>query len=689
MNVKGRIAFVKFGGLSAGGTERWLQTMAVLMQHRGFIVDYYYCDAAPYIGSDFKHPDTDNHRRKFLEDNGVNLIEFKVGFKDVTKATHDWVDTNFWDIFDQTKYDLVQTAKAGPAEYPYNLIEIPIIEYVTLSAGVDHSANIAWSIHCSQWQRKVWMNSGGAVSRSSVIPVIPDKPITSLNLRQSLGIPDDAFVAGLHQRDNADIFSDWPLGAFKDLPKDSHFVLLGGSDKYVEQAHALGIENFHKLPHSGDPITISKFLNSLDVYLHGRKDGETFGNVIAEALLHGLPCISHYSSGGANAQVETIGPGGFFLESKREYRGSLLKLHGDLGLRKKLGLLGKEHAEKHFSADHATDILESLYLRIIQGETHSYSQSKSILPYALSHLGYLVAGDLEDKSAIESHALYGGCPEKFDVKLSNRLSKKSGTVYFDIGANSGLYSPEIAFHNRSAQIYAFEPQPDCALKLETTVSLNRWSDRFEVLRLGLSDRKGELSLSLSGSGSTFDDAFNDYKSTNKIDCKVDTLDNFVKSNSIARIDFIKIDVEGHELQVLMGAKESIRQFRPILFVEIARTISDRDYFNLNFEKVFDFAREMNYVPLRSNGKSMILPRRKNSNIHHVHMYLLVPAEITFLVSAKLLTFIALFHVSSILNEICVLFRRLTWKFSHFYQILKTKTLITANKLTANGRFGRL
>ena len=42
MKSKGRIAFVKFGGLSAGGTERWLQTMAVLMQQRGFTIDYYF-----------------------------------------------------------------------------------------------------------------------------------------------------------------------------------------------------------------------------------------------------------------------------------------------------------------------------------------------------------------------------------------------------------------------------------------------------------------------------------------------------------------------------------------------------------------------------------------------------------------------------------------------------------------------
>lgn len=682
MKPKGRIAFVKFGGLSAGGTERWLQTMAVMMQQRGFTVDYFYCDSAPYIGSDFRHPDTDEHRKKFLEDNQINLVKFKVGFKDVTKSTHDWVDTDFWEIFDQTKYDLVQTAKAGPAEYPYNLMNIPIIEYVTLSAGVDHSSNIAWSIHCSQWQRKLWMSSGGDISRSSVIPVIPDEPTTTQSLKEALGIPVDSFVAGLHQRDSADIFSDWPLNAFQSLPRDAHFILLGGSEKYVDQAKKLGISNFHKLSHSADPIIISAFLNSLDIYLHGRKDGETFGNVLAEALLHGVPCISHRSATGANAQIETIGPGGFFLESKLEYKEKLLELHADRVLRKNLGLIGKKHAERYFNANHAADLLESLYDRFIQGKTGSLTSSTSPLQYAFSHLGYFVAGDLEDKSAIESHALYGGCPEKFDVRLSNWLNSRSGIVYFDVGANSGLYSPEIAFHNPSAQIYAFEPQPGCIAKIETTAGLNGWTDRFRVLPLGLSDNKGELSLSLSGSGSTFDDFFNDFKSENSILCKIDTLDNFVKSNSISKIDFVKIDVEGHELQVLMGAQETIRNSRPILFVEVARTILGRDYINLNFDNVFDFASDLKYVSFRSNGKGMIFLRRKNLGIDHVHMYLLIPREIVFLVSARLIVFVLIFHISNISDKIGSLLCRIILKSSHLLTRLKTGLALSKNRIIA-------
>ena len=680
MKSKGKIAFVKFGGLSAGGTERWLHTMAVLMQQRGFSVDFYYCDSAPYIGSTFLHPDTDAHRKKFLEDNHINLIKFKVGFKDITVPTHDWVDTDFWEVFDQTKYDLVQTAKAGPAEYPYFLMNIPVIEYVTLSAGVDHSTNIAWSIHISQWQRKLWMDGGGNISRSSVIPVIPDKPVTDQNLRKVLGIPADAFVAGLHQRNSEDIFSDWPLGAFQHLPTDAHFILLGGAEKYVEQAKKLRICNFHKLPHSADPHIISSFLNSLDIYLHGRKDGETFGNVLAEALLHGVPCISHHSASGANAQVETIGPGGKFLKSKSEYRQTLLEMYGSPALRKQLGELGREHAEKYFNAMHAGDSLERLYRSIITGQNHSQSAQGTPLPFALSHLGYLVAGDLEDNSAVESHALYGGNPESFDLKIAKSLNKDFESVFFDIGANSGLYSAEIAFHNPSAQIYAFEPQPRNLEKIKASAALNGWSRRFKIFPLTVSDTQGELALSLDGSGSAIDSSCYGFKSTGRIVCKSDSLDNFVQLNSIRKIDFIKVAAEGREAQVLYGASKTIKSLRPILFVRVAQTVDEQDKPNLNFNKVSTFASEMSYILFRSNGRGMLSLCRRNSKISHAQMCLLLPREVAFRVTVKLLVFISIYHLSNIGFRLFSLFAFTFRRFLLLYQLFESGTLFSKKAL---------
>lgn len=63
-----RVAFVKFGGLSAGGTERWMQMMAANLPRDEFEIDYYYCDAAPYVGSSYQHAQTDPERLRYIAD---------------------------------------------------------------------------------------------------------------------------------------------------------------------------------------------------------------------------------------------------------------------------------------------------------------------------------------------------------------------------------------------------------------------------------------------------------------------------------------------------------------------------------------------------------------------------------------------------------------------------------------------
>ena len=80
-----KVAFIKFGGMANGGTEKYLQTIAAHLPKDEFEVDFFYCDAAPYIGSDFKHIDTDPSRVEYVKEHGVNLIKFDVEFKDVTK----------------------------------------------------------------------------------------------------------------------------------------------------------------------------------------------------------------------------------------------------------------------------------------------------------------------------------------------------------------------------------------------------------------------------------------------------------------------------------------------------------------------------------------------------------------------------------------------------------------------------
>lgn len=377
---KTRIAFIKFGGLSAGGTERWLQMMAANLPKETFDIDYFYCDSAPYIGSDYKHADTDSSRLEYMQKANVNLIKFHVDFKDILTKNHDWVDTNFWELFNSKNYDFIQTAKAGHIEYPYYLIDLPIVEYITLSNYVDFSQNIIHSIHLSEWQRSIWLKIGGKKEKSSLLPIPVELPQTTENLRAKLGIPSNAIVAGFHQRPDDNIMSEIPLKSFSMIQnKDRHFIIMGGGISYRKQAQILNLQNVHFIEAHNDTYTISAFLNTLDIFSHGRKDGETFGTVLAEAMIHGLPCLSHKTKL-ANAQPETMGPGGVFADNLDSYTKALEKLFSEKKHRETLGNLGREHAHKFYTVDSAVQKLEKIYKGImIQKEKMDQNIFKEIL----------------------------------------------------------------------------------------------------------------------------------------------------------------------------------------------------------------------------------------------------------------------------------------------------------------------
>jgi len=494
--------------MSSGGTEKWLQMMAVNLPKSQFQVDYYYCDSAPYIGSNYKHSDTDPARLSYMKQHHVHLIKFQVGAKNITSLTHDWIDTNFWDVFDESKYDLVQTAKAGPAEYPFFLLKLPIVECVTLDAEVDNSSNIVWSILLSGWQRRRWVKKGGDARRSSIIPIPTFSPRSCENLRKRLHIPQQALVFGMHQRADANIYSPIPLKAFSDLKhKNAYFLIMGGSHLYQKQARALNLKNVFFVQHSGDERDISLFLNTLDVYAHGRKDGETFGAVIAEAMMHGLPCISHYTDN-SNAQVETIGNAGFCALNTKEYTRYMERMLSS-NLRRKLSSLALSKAHQSYSLQAAVEQLADIYniliqqkkifflirnQRIIQERLHYYQKLGSFfmtnprlfiantlsrfrklqMQYhssSLSFTGHDSEYRAENKLEIERvvHQKYseGDFLNLPELQLSRVLKNNPqlGKTAVDIGSGTGWFS--YALSSLFKQVVAIEPS-EAAIKIATT-----------------------------------------------------------------------------------------------------------------------------------------------------------------------------------------------------------------------------
>lgn len=612
-----RIAFVKFGGLASGGTERWLQMMAAHLPRHDFEVDYYYCDTAPYIGSDYRHAGTDPSRRRYLEDHGVRLIEFRVGAKDIRKPTHDWIDTNFWDLFDSSKHDLVQTAKAGPAEYPFHLLDLPVVEYVTLLGGVDRSPSLTYSIHLSQWQRARWVQLGGNLERSSVIPIPAEPPASTKTLRTELGIPPTALVAGFHQRPDNQIFSPIPLSAFSAVEKENrYFAMMGGGSAYRRQAQELGLKNVRFLEHSGEAARISQFLNSLDFFAHGRRDGETFGTVLAEALMHGKPCLSHRTRF-ANAQPETMGPAGLFAENQKHYAALLARLFEDTPLRERLSSKAKTHAEKRYTVSACANSLAEIYRGILGfGNLRPHGRS-----YALSPLGFLYADELERPDHIGFHVIKGEIPEEPEIDLV-RFFLPHVKRFIDVGANTGLYGFLAAQETAAdAKVLMIEPQPDCIETLRETIWLNNWESKVMLLPCGLAGEPGELRLHLSGTGSTFDNRFNDNVTLPTLNVSVETLDRLADQHPIGRPDFIKIDVEGFEQAVLDGGFHVLEQDRPVLFIEIADRILNRSFRNPKYQMTIETLQRHGYRVWRCTEKGLLEEAFPIREQKHLSMYL--------------------------------------------------------------------
>ncbi len=322
-----KIAFIKYAGLTSGGSEKLLQIIAANLPKERFDVTYFYCDPSPYTGGYQPQGKTDFFRYEYMKNAGVRLVKFSVKEKDITTPTHTWKATDFFEVFKEDDFDLIQTCRSGHKEYPFTKIRRkPIIDIIALSSGSDNQYNIARVLHLSSFSANQWVSRGGDRKRIvnvSLPIVISDDTGENFINEFNLG---DKFVFGMHQRDNDGIFSPIPLLAYSEIETESTaFFMLGGSVLYKEQAKKLHLKNVYFLDATGDSKIIFKFLRTLSVYAHGRKDGEINSQALAEAMFTGLPIVSHVSSIN-NGHIEGIGLAGAVTANVDEYKTELKKL---------------------------------------------------------------------------------------------------------------------------------------------------------------------------------------------------------------------------------------------------------------------------------------------------------------------------------------------------------------------------
>jgi FkbM family methyltransferase len=190
-----------------------------------------------------------------------------------------------------------------------------------------------------------------------------------------------------------------------------------------------------------------------------------------------------------------------------------------------------------------TDLIRRAY-RLCFARACMQKLNKLLLDCALSGLGVLNFETL--KLSGEAHFL-----EK--VVLPRLPLRKT---IFDVGANSGNYSFELRKLFKDADIHAFEPNPRAFSNLKV-----RNIAGVKVNNVGLSNNAGSFELydrnddSGSEHASLYAGVIGEihHQTASPVTVELKTLDGYCRENLVDRIDFLKIDTEGHELQVLLGA----------------------------------------------------------------------------------------------------------------------------------------
>lgn len=146
-------------------------------------------------------------------------------------------------------------------------------------------------------------------------------------------------------------------------------------------------------------------------------------------------------------------------------------------------------------------------------------------------------------------------------------------VIFDIGANIGTFTTWMSKAFPQGKIYSFEPQRAVFQMLCGNVAINNLYNVYTYNQaLGKENTYVEFSepnYFIKNDYGTFSLVQDIIKETvnDKFTVQIQTLDSFVKIHKINNVNLLKIDVEGMDMDVLIGGEETIRKKHPFIFIE--------------------------------------------------------------------------------------------------------------------------
>lgn len=174
----------------------------------------------------------------------------------------------------------------------------------------------------------------------------------------------------------------------------------------------------------------------------------------------------------------------------------------------------------------------------------------------------------KDRRGVPFELLNWGTYEKNEIELFDQLLEDNMSI-LDIGANIGWYTLVWGKKFANAKIYSFEPIRETYNNLVANVVINGLKN-VHLFNFGLADANEDKLFSFYPEGACLASMQNvlDYHGAKQEKCLLRTLDSFCNEHSLKKIDAIKCDVEGAELNFVHGAQEIIKLCLPIISLEL-------------------------------------------------------------------------------------------------------------------------
>ena len=182
------------------------------------------------------------------------------------------------------------------------------------------------------------------------------------------------------------------------------------------------------------------------------------------------------------------------------------------------------------------------------------------------------------KEGIDLHLFLFGSFQQHVFNSPHFALPKDGVV-LDVGGNIGLMSLFFAKRVPNGQVHAFEPTHYALTKFKRNLSLN--PDLQSIIKLNhcfISSKEVEnadltaysswqITKNKNGSGDIHDIHGGTAMDTKGVPAF--TLDQYCEGNQLDKVNIIKIDTDGHELEILKGAERTIKKFKPAIVLELS------------------------------------------------------------------------------------------------------------------------